>query len=148
MVEILPQDVRYAARQLRRTPGLTLAVVATLALAIGAAATLFSLWNAITLRRLPVAEPDRLVALSLADRRSDATYSIEYSTYRELATHQQVFEQLCAYSGGGVFAVEARGTLVDAASPPSRRSSSTCCTCVPCSAGSSNRRTHLTRGHS
>lgn len=90
-----------------------MAVVATLAIAIGAAATLFSVLNAVVLRRLPVPNPERLVALSLTDEHTQRRRSFHYNTYRELAARQQVFEGLCAYSGGGIFTLEARGSLVD-----------------------------------
>lgn len=53
-------DVRYAIRILRRSPIFTTVAVASLALGIGGAASVFTLINAIVLRTLPIAEPDRL----------------------------------------------------------------------------------------
>lgn len=55
------QDVRFAARVLARTPGFTLAAVATLALAIGATTALFSVVRGVLLRPLPFPEPEQIV---------------------------------------------------------------------------------------
>jgi len=64
-IESLAQDLHYAIRGLRRTPGFTLVAVLTLAIGISANITIFSAMNAILLRPLPYPNSDRLVKISL-----------------------------------------------------------------------------------
>ena len=59
-VERLVQDVRYGLRLMRRNPGVTIVAVLSLALGIGANTLVFSVVNALVLKPLPVADPERL----------------------------------------------------------------------------------------
>src|SRR5689334_6060316 len=56
----IAQDIRYAGRQLRHYPGFALAVILTLALAIGANTAIFSIVNAVMLKSLPYSHPERI----------------------------------------------------------------------------------------
>lgn len=63
-IEAVGQDLRYAVRGLRKSPGFTLSAVLTLAIGIGATTAVFSLINGLLLRPLPYPDQDRLVAVS------------------------------------------------------------------------------------
>jgi hypothetical protein len=54
-------DLRYALRSLRRSPAAGVAAVLSLGLGVGANTSLFSVWNAIVWKPLPVSEPHRVV---------------------------------------------------------------------------------------
>src|SRR5262245_10880856 len=97
-LETTLQDVRYALRVLRKSPGFTVAVVLSLGLGIGANTAIFSLIDAVMLRMLPVRQPEELV--SLARRQGDGTgYGFTYKLYRQLAEAEgRSFNGLAAYS--------------------------------------------------
>jgi predicted permease len=94
--------LRYALRQLRKTPGFSAVCVLTLALGIGANTAVFSVMNAVLLKSLPVADPDRVVYLhtSGSPHRTgtvDSRETFSYSVYEELRHHTQVLSQVVAY---------------------------------------------------
>jgi len=92
------QDVRYAARQLRRNPGFTAVAVLTLALGIGASTTMFSVLNAVLLRPLPFPRPDRLVRILSIER--DRVTGPSPLDVRDFASQNRTFEKLATYDSG------------------------------------------------
>ncbi len=83
------QDVRYALRTLRRSPGFTAVAVISLALGIGANTAVFGVMDALVLRPLPIKAPDRLVYVE------PLTHS--YPAYRDLRDRNVTFSDLFAY---------------------------------------------------
>src|SRR5262245_45933643 len=93
----LGQDLRYGARMLLRQPGLTLIVVLTLSLGIGANGVIFSLVNALLLRPLPVEKPEELVAVYTSDFSSGDLGVSSYPDYVDFRDRNRVFAGLVAY---------------------------------------------------
>lgn len=101
--------LRYAIRQLLKSPGFTAIAVLGLALGIGANVALFSVVNSIFLRPLPYREPDRLVRLSSTNAVNNLTrVGFSYTRYLEVQERQQVFSDL-ALSIGNAFTLTGRG---------------------------------------
>jgi predicted permease len=121
-LESIWSDVRFAMRQLRRSPGFTVAAVITLALAIGANAVVFSILNAFLLRPLAVQKPEMLYQLQHGNETS--SYQ-SYPDYLDLRNRNRSFDSLISYgvdevgleAGGDpteVWTVEASGNYFDA----------------------------------
>src|SRR5579864_226321 len=89
----LLQDVRYAVRQLRRTPGFACTAILILALGIGGTTAIFSALNPILFEPLPYPHASRIMMIWYADEdgvRSPQTFH----TYREVAERSRSFEAL------------------------------------------------------
>src|SRR5581483_10156210 len=93
-IESLCRDVRYAARQLRRSPGFALTGILTLALAIAANAVVFSVLNALLLKSLIPSGSERLFNVVQGPRGYDNQSYPDYLDYRNLNT---TFRGLAAY---------------------------------------------------
>jgi macrolide transport system ATP-binding/permease protein len=93
-VESMWGDVRFALRQLRRSPGFAIAGVLTLALAIGANSVVFGILNALFLRPLNVPHPQSLYTLERGGYKEQAT---SYPDYLDLRDRNRSFDGLIAY---------------------------------------------------
>jgi putative ABC transport system permease protein len=109
-MERLLQDLRYAARHLQRSPGFALAAILTLALGIGANTAMFGMLSALTLQRLPIDDPDGLIAVAPRTSRG-LPRSTPMSAIAELGPDGPL-QHLCAYLGGIVLPVLANGAPV------------------------------------
>lgn len=104
----MAQDVRFALRQLRKTPAFTVTVLLTLALGIGANAAIFTLVNTVLLRSLPVADPKTLVQVGDGHNccvgtgaKDDGNYSLfSMDVYERLKKNAPEFEELAAIQAG------------------------------------------------
>jgi len=97
VVDELTQDLRYAARIMRRTPAVTLAAIVSLALGIGANTAIFTLMDAVLLRTLPVSNPGELYFLAHGDGERPSTSS-NYPLFERYAQLGDVFTGLTAYA--------------------------------------------------
>jgi predicted permease len=100
LLEATLQDIRYALRQLRRSPGFTATAILMLALGIGASIAIFAFVDAALIKPLPYADPTRLADVAergVAFPRSN----ISYMDFRDWQRLNKVFSSMEAYTGGG-----------------------------------------------
>jgi predicted permease len=95
----LKQDVSYALRGMRKSPGFTATAVLSLALGIGANTAIFSLIDAVMLRWLPVHDPQGLTQLIVQRPSAEPLESFSFPLVRALADHREMFASLCGFSG-------------------------------------------------
>ncbi len=104
------QDLRYALRQLRKSPAFAIVAIVTLALGIGANTAIFTLLDQALLRELPVSHPEQLVRLQYVGSNTGRTSSyggdshsyFSYPMYRDLRDKNQVFDGMLANIEMGV----------------------------------------------
>ena len=100
-MEILFNDIRYAFRIMRNSPGFTLIIILTLALGIGANTSIFSIVNAVLLRSLPYYDPSRLVKITFNNPGiglRDVPFSVP--ELEDLKSRAGVFEEVSVVLSG------------------------------------------------
>ena len=119
MFNVLGQDIRYAARTLRKNPVFTLVAVAVVALGTGAVSTIFSVANAIVLRPVPgVADANSVVSIQRTHADGTGAFSASYPYYEDVAAHSRKLSGVAAWSllpmtvSSGAQGVSALGNLV------------------------------------
>jgi len=90
------QDVRYAFRTLRKTPGFTAVAVVMLACGVGANTAIFTLINTLFLRPIAVHEPSRLVSLFAVDSKNPGDFGTSHPNYEDIRDHNEVFTGVAA----------------------------------------------------
>jgi len=96
--EVLVQDMRYAVRTLRKSPGFTAVALFTLALGIGANTAIFSVVYGVLLRALPFREPSRLVVLNETTPRV-GTVSVSYPNFLDWRAQSRTLPEMAAVYG-------------------------------------------------
>ena len=117
-LERLIQDTRYALRRLRMAPAFTISTVLTLALGIGATASIFTLAHAVLLGSLPVSKPEQLYRLGQKSRccyfggyaQENEFSLVSYEMYQRFRDDTHGFTELAAFGAGQYgFAVRRTG---------------------------------------
>jgi putative ABC transport system permease protein len=111
-VTSLLRDLRYAARILLKYPGFSLIAIITLALGIGANTAIFSVANAVLLKPLPYANPDRLVFASVDLRKRNVKdWALSNADFFDLRNGAKTFESMAAIYTGRTTISKEDGTL-------------------------------------
>jgi putative ABC transport system permease protein len=121
-LERLLQDVRYALRALRRSPGFTAVAVLTLALGIGATTAIFSVINATLLQPLPFPHPDRLVLIwETSGKGHDNWSSVSAPNFWDFERQSKSFEGMALSDGGRGYNLSPTGVKHEAEQVPGLR---------------------------
>src|SRR5437588_1495488 len=114
LLDSIWKDLRYAARVLRKSPGYTLVAILTLALGIGVNTALFTAFNAVALKPLPVRDPNSVVRMMRwfqSRSQGNVQYLFSYPEYLHYRDRNHVFSSLVAASWIVPVAAETAGTL-------------------------------------
>ena len=100
-LELTVDDAKYAVRQLTANPTFALVMIATLALSIGANSAIFSVINGVLLKRLPYAQPERLVRIFLSSNEYPK-FPLNPWDFLDFRARNRSFESIAAFTRGDV----------------------------------------------
>jgi len=102
----LNQDLRFAVRTLRRTPGFTLSALVTIAVGVASTTAMFAVMNGVLLRPLPVREQDRLVVIWTEDRKSGVDhFPFSYGAFAAFRNQLTSFASLAGTDFNGAWTI-------------------------------------------
>ena len=107
-IERFLQDVRFAARSLRRNALFSAMAIATFALGIGANTAIFSVVNAVLLRPLPYPQPGAIVHMSLAWESGDLNDTLTVPEFEFYRDNSSAFQGVAGYRGGATVSIQRR----------------------------------------
>ena len=111
-MKTLWQDIKFAGRMLRKSPGFTFVAVLALALGIGANTCLFSVVNGLLLRPLPYDQPERITMIYGTNPKEGTQQgAISYPNFKDWASQSRTFNRMAAYTGSS-------GVLTERGSAP------------------------------
>lgn len=96
-LEQIQQDIRFSVRQLRRAPRFAIVVIATLAIGIGAATAMFTVFDEAVLQPLPFTKPDRLVSISQIEIGNKQVFGVALPVVQRWRERHAVFKQVAYY---------------------------------------------------
>src|ERR1700692_2009088 len=91
------QDLRYAARTLRNSPGFTIIAIITLGLGMAVNTTVFSVINGLILRPLPVAHPEQIAVLAMQQTGTPGFQRFSYPDYQDIRQQTDSFSDIIGY---------------------------------------------------
>ena len=93
------QDIRFALRSFRKSPGFTLTALVTIALGVGANTAIFSVVNGVLLRPLPLGEPERIELVGHRYKQLNLDAGVSGAGFRFYQQQNRVFERSAAFTG-------------------------------------------------